>query len=123
MSEKESNLTALVEASGLLRIMAAPERGKRALLKLSGKLPWSYRHIKAVWYCEDKTLVCADEMNQLRRAARLVKEEQEASNEVAQLRQRIARLESLLLVQDEDFHCETVTALRSRDVVGSRVDD
>lgn len=112
MSEKESNLTALVEASALLKIMAAPEKGKRALLALSRKLPWSYRHIKAVWYCEERTMVCADQMKQLRRAAKLAQEEQEATNEIAQLRARLARLESLLLTQDEAFHSENLAAVR-----------
>ena len=111
MSEKESNLTALVEASALLKIMAAPDKGKRALLSLSRKLPWSYRHIKAVWYCEERTLVCADEMKQLRRAAKLAQEEQEATNEIAQLRARLARLESLLLATDEEFHRPTIEAI------------
>ena len=111
MSEKESKLTALLEASGLLRNMAAPERGKRALLVLSRKLPWSYRHIKAVWYCEERTTVCADQMKQLRRAAKLAQEEQEATDEIAQLRARLARLEGLLLATDAEFHRPTIEAI------------
>lgn len=87
MSEKGSNVTvALVEASNILRDVAWPERGKRALAMLSRKLPWSYRHIKAVWYQEERTIVDADEMKALRRAAKLAAEEQEASNEIQQLK-------------------------------------
>ncbi len=113
MLEKESNVTvALVEASEILRDMAAPHSGKRALQIISRKLPWSYRHIKAVWYREDCTVVDADEMQQLRRAARLAKEEQEASNEILELRARLARLESLLISADSEFHRETIEALR-----------
>jgi hypothetical protein len=78
---------------------------------LSRKLPWSYRHIKAVWYCEERTDVSADEMQQLRRAAKLAREDQEASNEIAELHERLARLESLLLQTDPQFHRETLEAI------------
>jgi hypothetical protein len=112
MSEKVSNVSAaLVEASSILRSMASPYGGKRALQALSRKLPWSYRHIKAVWYQEDRTVVDADEMKQLRRAAKLAQEEHEATNEVAQLRERIARLENLLLATDEEFYRPTIEAI------------
>jgi len=111
--EKDSNVTvALVQASEALREVAEPERGKRALLKLSRVLTWSYRHTKAVYYCERGTVVDADEMKQLRRAAKLAQDEQEATNEVAELRARLARLESILLAQDEAFHSENLAALR-----------
>jgi len=111
---------ALVQASEALREVAEPERGKRALLKLSRVLTWSYRHTKAVYYCERGTVVDADEMEEVKklkrkadeRKARIAKEEQEASNEVAELRARLARLESILLAQDEAFHSENLAALR-----------
>lgn len=122
MSEKESNVTALVEASTLLRKVAWPERGKRALAKLDRVLPWSYRHIKAVYYQGERTTVDADEMKQARRAAKLAQEDQEASNEVAELRSRLARLESILLQADEAFHSETLTALRVVDSGPKRED-
>lgn len=116
MSEKESNVTvALVEASEILRGMAAPHIGKRALQIVSRKLPWSYRHIKAVYYREDRTVVDADEMRELRRVARLAKEEQEASNEVRALRERIEKLERLLLQGDAEFHGPQIEALRMVD--------
>lgn len=125
MSEKESNVTALVEASTLLRKVAWPERGKRALAKLDRLLPWSYRHIKAVYYQEERTDVSADEMKQLknleekqrRRREKLRQENQEAVDDVAQLRARLARLESILLTADPEFHRETLETLR---VVDSR---
>lgn len=61
------------------------------------------------------TVVDADEMQQLRRAARLAKEEQEASNEVRALRERIEKLERLLIQADEEFHSPQITALRMVD--------
>lgn len=125
MSEKDSNVTvALVEASEILREIASPHIGKRALQIVSRKLPWSYRHIKAVWYQESRTVVDADEMKQLRRAARLAKEEQEATNEVAELRARLARLESILLATDEEFYRPHVEAMRVQaDGLGRKADD
>ena len=80
-----------------MRELALPERGKRALMKISMRLPgWSYRHVKSVYYAEPGTRIDADQMKQLRRAAKLAQEEQEASDELRQLRSRIERLEKEL---------------------------
>jgi hypothetical protein len=43
-------------------------------------------------------------MKQLRRAAKLEQEDQEANNEVGELRERLERIERLLLAQGEEFH-------------------
>jgi hypothetical protein len=110
--EKESNLTALVEASRELREWAYPERGKRALLKLSAHLTWSYRHIKAVYYEEAGTVVDADEMKELKRRRKLAQQETEATDDIAQLRAEIAFIKDRLRRMDPDFYEPTTQALR-----------
>lgn len=102
MLDKDSKVSALCEASNLMRAIAGESVGKRALLKLSRKLPaWSFRHVKAVWYRENNTIISADQMSELRRAAR----EKEAGDDLECLRARVERLEQLLArYTDENRH-------------------
>jgi hypothetical protein len=110
--EKASEMSALCEASSIMRELALPERGKRALIKVSMKLPdWTFRHVKAVFYQEPGTRVCHDQMKQLRRAAKLDAQEQEASNEISQLRAEIAFIKDRLRRMDQDFYEPTASAL------------
>lgn len=113
MSKSLSDKSELEEAREIMLSIAAPEHAQRALNKLSMKLPeWSYRHIKAVFYLEARTAVSSGQMKQLKRAAKLNNLELEATDEVRQLRDRLERLERLLLSSDQDFHSENIEALR-----------
>ncbi len=92
MLDKDSKVSALCEASNLMKAIAGESVGKRALIKLSRKLPaWSFRHVKAVWYRE-KATISADQMRELQRAA----QEKEAGDDLECLRARVERLERLL---------------------------
>lgn len=103
--EKASEVSAsLIQASSFAREIALPhEGGKRALQKIKMKLPrWSYRRVKSVFYAEYGTRVDADELKELetaakreKRAATLAREDEEAGNEIRELRERLARIESL----------------------------
>lgn len=113
MEKASSEMTALVEGSSIMRDLALPERGNRALMKIRIKLPdWTYRHVKSVYYAEPGTRIDADQMKQLRRAAKIAREEHEATNEVRALRERLERLERLLLAPDEESYCPTIEAAR-----------
>ncbi len=122
-------MSALVEASTIVRQLADPATAgycvKAAINSAANKMRkfnWTYNRVRDVWYARSKVAISADELKQLRRAAKLAQEEQEATNEIAQLRARLARLESLLLTQDEAFHSENLAALRVVDRGHSRED-
>ena len=112
-------MSALVEASTIVRQLADPATAgycvKAAINSAFNRLRkfnWTYNRVRDVWYAREKVSITADELKQLRRAARLAKEEAEATDEIAQLRSRLARLENLLLTADEAFHSESITAMR-----------
>ena len=112
-------MSALVEASTIVRQLADPATAgycvKAAINSAFNRLRkfnWTYNRVRDVWYARDKVSITADELTQLRRAARLAKDEQEAGNELSELRSRLARLESILQGVDAEFHSETLAAIR-----------
>lgn len=120
-SKVEMSECALREASGLLKTIAGSRRAdesvKAVLHRLSRDLnlkDWSYGRIRAVWYSDPRVKVRAAEMEQLRAVANRRVEDKEAANELAELRNRIARLEMLLERVDPAFHREAIASLRDQ---------
>lgn len=121
MSEfsSESRVSVLVEAQGLVRSLAEPrpagDKVKEALRRACRKLPsWSPNRVRDIWNGDERIRVRAEELEELRVAARRVKEEKAAGHELAELRERLGRLERLLVSTDPDFHRETLTGLREQ---------
>ncbi len=121
-SWERDSMSSLVEASTIVRQLADPATAgycvKAAINSAFHRLHkfnWTYNRVRDVWYARVKVSITADELTQLKRAARLAQEEKEAADDVAQLRARLARLESILLASDEAFHSETLSALRMVD--------
>lgn len=107
--EKSAKMTTAATAS--LRTYAAHEwpqlNHKGRLAKLCRHLTtWSNRRVRAVYNGERGVALRADEQSDIDQLT------QEARNEYVDLQTRIARLEALLLHQDEDFHSPSMAALR-----------
>lgn len=113
----ERKVTALVEAQSLIRALAEPspagESIKAALRRVSRKLPhWSSNRVRDVWNADERIRIRADELDELREANRA--NEKAAKNELVSLRERLARLESLLVQTDPDFYGPQIDQLRQQ---------
>jgi len=118
------NMTAVAEASRLLREVAEPVPAGdsvkaaigRAARRVEKHIPphfasrWHAGRAEDIWRGEARG-VWAEEMDAIRRAAD-AKAAEEARNELAELDARLARVEALL-IQDEDFNRFQVDALRA----------
>ena len=101
MSEisSERKVSALVEAQTLIRSLAEPTpegvKFKVAIRKIKRALPQlSNNRIRDVWNADKRICISADELNELRAAKA---NEKAATNELAELRERLSRLERLLV--------------------------
>lgn len=129
ISEKPPNLaerrmTAVIEAGRLLRSIAEPvpagDTVKAAINRAASRVArfiaptfaarWHAGRAEDIWRGEARG-VWAEEMDAIRRAAD-AKAVEEGKHELAELDARLARLEALL-VQDEEFNREAVDAFRS----------
>lgn len=118
------SMTAVAEAAKLLRDVAAPspvgDSKKAAITRAAARVArhipahfsarWHAGRAEDIWRGEARG-VWAEEMDAIRRAADAQAAE-EARNELAELDARLARLEALL-VQDEEFHRPQVDAVRA----------
>lgn len=114
-------MSAVAEAAHLLRQIAEPRPVgdsikaaiSRAARRVSKHLPqpMHYRRAEDLWRKEARA-VRAEEMDAIRRAAKADRLVEEARSELSEIDARIARLEALL-VQDEDFHRDQVDAHRA----------
>jgi hypothetical protein len=127
MKEESANTTessvmsAMAEASGLLRQIAGPgEPGElkkvafaRALRKLRGA-SWTYNRVRDLWRQEPRARVSAEELNELRHAAgaREKAERDELAIRVEALEQQLRALASRI-PQDADFYGAQADLLRS----------
>jgi hypothetical protein len=108
-SARTDNMSALVECGQMFRDIAGeqPMRGgrvKAALRKVHDALPgWAYSRVRMVWYNDKRITVSGDELRQVERAARNKRNEEEARDEIGQLRARLARLEARLAPADESM--------------------
>lgn len=107
----------LDEASDLLRKIAgrrADESKKAAIRRLTRKLTdWSENRIRDVWRRDRRVRIRAEEVEQLR-AITEPKIKTGTDNELAELRNRIARLERLLEATDPAFHSPAIAAARQQ---------
>jgi hypothetical protein len=102
-------------AQTALREIAGPRLAgdpiKAVIDRLSRQTGLGYSRTYEIWYGRVPRL---DPREQLQIAEALEKKRRSvARNELAELRARMARLETLLASTDPDFHCETLTALRN----------
>lgn len=103
------NMTAVAEAATLLKRIAEPrpvgdtvkQAINRAARRVSRFLPMRPGRVEDIWR-EEARAIRAEEMDAIRRAAEGKRLQAEAQDELAQIDARIARLEALL-VSDEDY--------------------
>ena len=118
------SMTAVAEAARLLRDVAGPapvgDSKKAAISRAASRVAkhipayfavrWHAGRAEDIWRGEARG-VWAEEMDAIRRAAD-AKAAEEARSELTELDARLARLEALL-VQDEEFHRPQVDAVRA----------
>jgi Lon protease-like protein len=109
----------LDEASDLLRKIAgnreADESKKAVFRRLGRKLSdWSHSRIRGVWYRDSRVRLRAEEVDQLRSIVGQQEGKKAEINELATLRDRIARIERLLEATDPAFHSPAIAAARQQ---------
>jgi len=109
----------LNEAAGLLRELAgnrrADESMKAVLRRVRRRLAdWKPSRVRDIWYRDPRVKLRAGEIEQLRAIENRRVEDKAAVDELAELRNRISRLEALLASSDEAFHSEAIASLRSQ---------
>lgn len=102
-------------AQSALKEIAGPRMAddpiKAVIDRLSRQTGLGHSRTYEIWYGRARHLEQSEQIqiaDALEKRRRLV-----ARNELAELRARLARLETLLASTDPDFHCETLTALRN----------
>lgn len=109
----------LNEAAGLLRELAGTRRAdesmKAVLRRVRRRLAdWKPSRVRDIWYRDPRVKLRAGEIEQLRTLVERKAEDKAAADELAELRNRISRLEALLAVSDEAFYCEAIASLRDQ---------
>jgi len=123
-SSSGSAMSALAESQSLIRRVAEPcpagDSVKAAIGRAARRLRWSYTRARAFWYADDRIKVSADEINQLRTAAK----QQAAGTVNHEVLARLEAVENMLralasrLPQDQDFYGAQADQIRNaaRDV-------
>lgn len=105
----------MVDIRGQFRELAAPiERGEKienVISRAAKRAGMDYWRAYDFWYGKTRTMTEAEIENVA--TALTKKRKQESRNEVHELRMRLERLESSLVQTDEEFHRETIAALRA----------
>jgi hypothetical protein len=119
-SSSEREMSALVEASSLVRRVAEPcpagDSVKAAMLRSARKLRWNYTRVRAFWYADDRVKVTGDELNELRAAAQTTEAKDEVLARLESVEQMLRALASRM-PQDADFygsHADTLRGVASR---------
>lgn len=104
ISDQSSDDSLLREASRLVRSMALPatpgESVKSCLRRVFYRLEtWSFSRVRALWYCDPRTVVRAHEIEWLRTVAQQAKKPKFA--DLQSLASRIERLEKIAAVTDQ----------------------
>ena len=103
-----------MDAAAALRELAAPlSRDEKivSIIERSARLAGlSYSRCYEIWYGRARRVEPAEVMRISEALDR--KHQRDARNELQELRLRLARLESLLVLSDEEFHREDIGALR-----------
>jgi hypothetical protein len=108
----------LNEASCLLRELAGPRRADESMKAVLRRVcrplkSWKPSRVRDIWYRDRRVKVRAEEIEQLRELTSQREQDRAAKDELAQLRTRISRLETLLAQTDEAFHGASLDALRA----------
>lgn len=114
-------MSAMAEASGLLRQIAGPgEPGElkkvafaRVLRRLRGA-SWTYNRVRDLWRQEPRARVSAEELNELRRVARAKADHDKSIAD--DLARRVDAIEGVLFAlaqQDAEFVGQMLNSLRS----------
>jgi hypothetical protein len=114
----ETKLNARIEAQSLIRSLAEPcpagDSVKAGMVRAWRRLPsWTFNRVIDVWKADPRIAIKADEMDQLRRIAKR-REEKAASNELAELRERLSRLERRMVQTDPDFFGPSIDQMRAQ---------
>ena len=113
-SERGIAVSALREASVLVRKVAEPrpigDSVKAAINRASRRLGFHVSRTKDIWY-ENARRIHAEEIDALRREARIQRDETVARAEAVIAVARLVALRESLAATDSDFHRETVAAL------------
>jgi hypothetical protein len=108
----ERKMDALMEARLLVRQLAEPvpagDSVKAAICRASRKLRWNFSRVRSLWYADPRTKVSADEMTELRQAAKSTK-----AGATDDLLARLECIEARLNQIDPDFHRAQIDSLRS----------
>lgn len=107
----------LDDAADLLRKIAGPRQSDELLKgvfrrlgrRLSG---WSENRVRDVWRRDTRVRIRAEEVAQLRTIVEQDQGQGDTKNELAELRDRISRLEALMERTDAPFHSADLDALR-----------
>jgi hypothetical protein len=113
-------MSTLTDASGYVQQIAGPygsrkERISRAHNRIVCAKPavgFSWNRVKDLFDAEQRCRVAADELAELQKIAKTQRLVDEANNGYAELLERVARLEAMLLRQDENFHRNQVDCIR-----------
>ena len=102
-----------MDVAGALRELSEPwERGdkiKRAIERSARMAGLSYSRAFEIWYSRARRI----EPSELLRIEQALKQKhsKDARNELSELRLRLTRLESLLVLSDPEFHRETIAQI------------
>ena len=106
-------MSALREASVLVRQIAFPETGKAALVRVTRRLKtWTYNRVKDVYYADPRIRISGDEIDYLRAIA-FAKKNEEYSSEpsIFELSERLKIVSAHLSRIDPTFHYPEVEEL------------
>ena len=108
-------MSSLAEAQTLVRQLAQPARPgesiKAAMARAARQLPsWSFNRIHDVWTADTRIRVRADELDELRAAARKMREDSR-DPEIASLVARLAYAEERLARLDAEFRARLAETL------------
>ena len=93
------NAALTVEAADLMRLLAPPaehQNIKGRIAKAARHLGWDISRVRDVWYRDQRVCLRAEELEHLRAKARAITPNTGATDELSELRTRVARLEALL---------------------------
>lgn len=108
-------MSALAEASHLLRVVAGPypsgDKAKAAQDRAWRRLrTWSRNRVEDIWKARPRVSVSAEELEQLRRIAR-EREAEDARAVIREAREIVARLEQCIRIQNPQLDREELGSL------------
>lgn len=107
--ELKKTMSALAEATSLIRLLSEPcpagDKVKAAQGRVARKLKglsWTANRIREVWKGDVRLRISAEEIDELRAAAR-IRKEANGADELSELRERVALLEAALARPENGF--------------------